>query len=117
MDQLSALSAADSSRIRKRYDLERLSVLRSETFARAVAEKKVLKLQQRRERQHERLEVRRTAVRHRFKRRKERLHTAIGVGINWLSKERVELVGHVHEIERYRDVRFPKYVFRVLGVG
>jgi hypothetical protein len=112
-----ALPAAEHSRIRKRYDLERRSVRRSETFARAAASKKILKIRQKCKRQHEALETKRTALRERFERRKQRLHRAIGLSMNWLGGERQELFREVREIDRYRDVRFPKYLLRLLGVA
>src|SRR5205823_6939694 len=111
------LPADERSRIRRRYELERRSVRRSETFARAAAGKKILKIRRTCKHRHERLEIRRTVVRRRFERRKQLLARTITASTNWLDGERSELGRLGREMDRYRDVRFPKYLLHVLGVG
>ena len=110
------LSPAERAAIRKKYDLQRQAIRRSETFARAAARDKVLKIRRTRERRHERLEARRTAVRRRTDRRQERLQRAVDRSCNWLAAEHAKLSRQTIEITAYRDIRFPKYVRRIMGL-
>lgn len=112
-----ALSSAERSKIRKRYDLERRSVRRSEIFARAAAGRKILKIQQKCKRRLEQSEIKRATVRCRFERRKQHVQRVIEVSLNWLSREQLEVVQRVREIRCYRNVRFHRYLLRIMGMG
>ena len=101
--------------IRARYDLERSAIRRSEIFARNQARNKILKIRRIYEGRHQRLERNRAAVGRRFERRRERLHSIINNGANWLTANRLVLARDLTEMESYRDIRFTKYLHCILG--
>ena len=124
-DEVSQLSCArgehrlllrDLPGIRARYDLERSAIHRSEIFSRNQTRNKILKIRRIRERRHQRLEGNRAAIHRRFEKRRERLHRIINDGTDWLRANRLVLARDLSEMDRYRDVRFKKYMQRILGV-
>ena len=105
----------DRTGIRARYDIERAAIRRSEIFARNQTRNKIVKIRRIRERRHQRLERNRAAVHRRFEKRREPLHRIINNGMTWLAANRVVLARDLAEMDRYRDIRFSKYIRRILG--
>lgn len=111
-----SLPAEDRLRIRKKYDMERRIIRRSESFARHSARNKIVGICHTRERRHQKLESKRGAVRSRFERRKNRLQGVIDRGNLSVGRRAVELAQGRLEMSRYRDIRFSSYLRRVVGL-
>lgn len=111
-----AIPASERLRIRKKYDMERRMIRRSESFARHNARNKIVGIRQTREQRHQRLELKRGVVRRRFERRKNRLQGVIDRGNSWAGRQAVELAQGRLEVSRYRDIRFSKYLRSVVGI-
>ena len=108
------LMMRDRAGIRARYDLERSAIRRSETFARKQTRNKILKIRHIHQRQHQRLERNRAAVRRRFEKRSERLRGFTDKGRDWLVAHRLVLARDLAEMESYCDIHFAKYLRRII---
>jgi hypothetical protein len=110
-----AIPAADRAAIRARYDLERQAVSRSKSFVRMRARSKIQNIRSARQHRQVRLksQIERTELR--YGRRKERLQRKVDAGKNWFMENRKEVTRHLVEMNRYRQIRFVRYLPRVLG--
>ncbi|HEY2384268.1 MAG TPA: hypothetical protein VGK48_24095 [Terriglobia bacterium] len=111
------ISSEDRLRIRKKYDMERRAIHRSESFVRWRARNKILGIRQTRDRRHQRLELQRDAVHRRLEQRKDRLRQVVDRGNSWVAKQAKEIHQARSEMLKYREVRFTNYLQRIVGMS
>jgi serine/threonine protein kinase len=90
-------------------------VVQQISLGRARARWKILKIRRNRRREHDRLAITADDLRFRFKWRREGVQRVRDRAMTLLEKSRADLAGDVAEMACYRNIRFSKYVLRVLG--